>query len=69
MADTTKKDTQPAAPVATFKKTDIIESEKYKQYADIMQTELDEGKTYTDNDIKAVIDRALSHVVEEEVNP
>nr|DAH24426.1 MAG TPA: hypothetical protein [Caudoviricetes sp.] len=69
-ADTAKTAAAPVQPAAAvFHKSDIIESEKYKQYADILQTELEEGKTYTDGEVQAVINGALSHVVKEEVNP
>lgn len=61
------KETPKAA--ATFKKADILASEKYKDYTDILSTELDGEKGYTADEITDIINTALSHEVKEEVNP
>lgn len=54
---------------ATFKKADILASETYKGYTDILKTELDGEKSYTAKEIADIIDAALSREVKEEVNP
>ena len=60
MAEETKE--TPKA-VATFKKVDILASETYKGYADILETELDGEKSYTAQEITDIIHTALSREV------
>lgn len=54
---------------ATFKKADILAAETYKDYTDILKTELDDEKSYTAKEIADIINAALSREVKEEVNP
>lgn len=54
---------------AIFKKADILASEKYKDYTDILSTELAGEKGYTADEITDIIKTALSREVKEEVNP
>ena len=54
---------------ATFKKADILASDKYKDYADLLQGELDDERGYPDDEIKTIVDAALAREVKEEVNP
>lgn len=54
---------------AAFKKADILASEKYRDYTDILSTELDGEKGYNADEIKDIIKTALSREVKEEVNP
>lgn len=54
---------------ATFKKADILASDKYKDYTDLLQGELDDERGYPDDEIKAIVDAALAREVKEEVNP
>ena len=54
---------------ATFKKADILASEKYRDYTDILSTELDGENGYNADEIKDIIKTALSREVKEEVNP
>ena len=54
---------------ATFKKADILASDKYKDYADLLQGELDDERGYPDDEITDIIKTALSREVKEEVNP
>jgi len=47
----------------------IVKSKKYKRYADILCTVLDEGKMYTASEIDAILKDALAHKVTNRVNP
>ena len=66
MADENKA-AKTASPV--YSKEQVLASETYKKYRDSLAVCLNDDKTYTEAEIKAQLDKFLSHVVVKEVNP
>lgn len=46
----------------------IVKSKKYRRYADLLCTVLDEGKTYTHTEIEKIIEATLAHQVKKDIN-
>lgn len=57
-----------ATTEARYDGVTIVKSKKYRQYADLLCCELDEGKTYTEAEIGAIVEKALRHPVKKSVN-
>lgn len=60
--------TQEPAPVttqeATFSKEQLVKSEKYKQYRDILASQLDDAASYTASQVDKLIEAFLKGEVE-----
>ena len=46
----------------------IVKSKKYRRYADLLCTVLDEDKVYTHTEIKKIIEATLAHQVKQDIN-
>lgn len=51
-----------------FTKTQILESEKYEAYRDVLAMMLSDSESYTASAVDEVLKKALSHEVVEEIN-
>lgn len=53
---------------ARFDGVTIVKAKKYRRYADLLCCELDEGKTYTEQEVDEIIQKALARPVQKVVN-
>lgn len=60
------KKTQEAAP--KFDAATLVKSERYKQYAVLLDAILEPGKEYTHEEVQALIQTELDRPVEVEIN-
>lgn len=50
-----------------FDAVTIVTSEEYKQYRDLLHSQLEEGRLYTRSEIKKLIDKALNKPVKKDI--
>lgn len=71
MAATKKVDTEinePASPATTYTRAQVMESQKYRPYRDVLGVMLKDGKQYTAVEIEERKDEFLKRPIEEKIN-
>ena len=60
---TKKKTEETTAEVSRFEKAALLKSEEFKRYSDLLNTVLEDGKTYTKEEVRVVLDETLKRKV------
>ena len=60
---TKKKIEETTAEVSRFEKAALLKSDEFKRYSDLLNTVLEDGKTYTKEEVRVVLDETLKRKV------